>query len=415
MLSELPLILILDENSRKNSGISVPNILSFGVLIRSSINEVHKDECKDRSVVILEGYMHRQNGFNDVKLFKELYGIECIYIGTDERFLEQMRSIARVYSMDYTDLSYATLETVYSGNPSRVKALSVSSRSKLSDISHKILSDDSEGADNKLLARSYLNLVNEFIDVQRELSEVKEKLVTSEGIIHIKDMHLSILHMELANIFNEALVQNQYSKQMNFAYRGDIYEKVSIDDFVSPPRIIYFKEYTDFLFLDSFIETISQAIKSHELISFKVLRLLDNRESMKAVTLPSYYKIFTGKYDLKSLYDNDFIAMTDGYVSILQSLLTNQSRLGLLIIVDSKSHNDTVLRGTYLKYNLVRNPKNIRKFDLDSEMCITNFTNSSMSWDHMDSYDEFDYSDRFLFLSSREVIRKIEAEFTSFY
>jgi hypothetical protein len=415
MATNLPLILILDENSRIGSNISIPSILSYGIVVLNSLNEINPEQHTDKPVVILEGYMQKPDGFHDLVLYKELFGLTYIYLGTDSHFLDIMKDHASVYCMDYSKLDYKMLQTVYSGSPDHVRMMSVSETQKLSGIA-RIFQDSSDvSLQVKELAIAYLNMVSEV----REL-RVKDKLNSSrmrelEGLNHIQELRISSLSAELNRMFNEAIKMNDYIKQFNFLLRPDIYDKVELSKFPSPPRILYFKEYGDFCYLNSFIKTVADSIKSHMHVPYKVVRLIDNKDSTRAIRLSKYYKIFSGSYTLPELYGNDFIAVTDGYVGLLETLFNNQNSLDVLIIVDSKLHNDVVISGSYLLYNLCRNPDDIDLFRLDPNSVISNFENGTMSWDYFEEYSELNAVDRFLYLSSRPVIGMVESTFKYFY
>lgn len=100
---------------------------------------------------------------------------------------------------------------------------------------------------------------------------------------------------------------------------------------------------------------------------------------------------------------NDFVCKTGDYVRILDALLLNRMHLDVLIIVDCKDHNDTVLSGTHLIFNACGRKSSLDSLRLSAENTITNDADSKLHWEEYDT-STLGKHEAFISLSSKPVI-----------
>ena len=109
---------------------------------------------------------------------------------------------------------------------------------------------------------------------------------------------------------------------------------------------------------------------------------------------------------MSDVINNDYILSYGNYLKLFDTILT--SHLDYLIVVDCKKFDNVVFIGDYLKLNLCRNYKDIQRLNLDVYNTIVNNHDCILSWDTYSRYNEFiKDSDRFTYLSSRPVMKKI--------
>ena len=194
---------------------------------------------------------------------------------------------------------------------------------------------------------------------------------------------------------------------------ADVYEKVDLTKYTNRPLIIYFKEFEDLLYLDTFIETLYYVFTNQYHKSVKVVRIYDSAKTRKLSTLPDYYYRLYNKFITAEVVTHNFICKTADYRKLFDVLLTNNANLDILLVFDHKDLNDLIFTGSYLQFNLCRTLKNLEAYNIKRENTIVNFAGDeekAISWDYYPELHTEEMQDRerrFLFLSSRLVITRI--------
>lgn len=406
----LDLILVLDDLSRRKIKVNISDLVAYNVNIVSSIKEIDRhmvDRCA--RIIFLEDYVKNSNFLSELRIYKELYKKEFIYIGSDNIWLDALKEVATCYRMDIAILDYEMLYGIVYNDTATLERFKLQDGANFSEsLTKAILDSDNYDSSTKQLALDYNNLLNALQHKTVSEKKLKERINTLER----KALALESSSSKIINGYKELLInareQQKVLEQYEVILTKDVYDKVSINRYTNRPDIIYFKEYEELLHLHSFFETLYEVFRNQAKVSCKVLFLLDSSASKRVLRFPAYYKRITNKFLSIDLISNDFLVKVGDYKKVLDFLLTNRSKLELLIIVDCKDHNDTVLTGSVLHFNMCRNNKYLETYGLIRENTVVNNSDSILSWDTYSNYTQFKQeTERFLYLSSRPVIRKI--------
>lgn len=79
----LDAVLVLDENSQHEVTSSVAELISCGVKVISSLDKLNPDDMEKRKdIIILENYILQENSISMIRLYKEIFNLNFIYLGT---------------------------------------------------------------------------------------------------------------------------------------------------------------------------------------------------------------------------------------------------------------------------------------------------------------------------------------------
>ena len=201
---------------------------------------------------------------------------------------------------------------------------------------------------------------------------------------------------------------NKNLTQYEYCMSKPIYEKLQVHSYSNRPRIIYLKVYEEIKGFDQFVETLVNSLMYQERLSVKVLRLYDNCSAKFMKVLPANYTTISSTYLLQDLICNQYLCKLGDYRDVLDILLTNRENLDVLIIIDCKSFEDTVVNDYTVFYNICQNKEHALLFDLLLENTVVSFSedDSDLVWNGYDLAD-MDISEQFIYLSSRKAITSI--------
>ena len=273
----------------------------------------------------------------------------------------------------------------------------------------KVLREDTTPED-AMICNAFLSLAQLDGGKDSEINRLREEnSVLQNECLRLKKDNKMLLSGYKGLIYS-ANKLNKTLKEYEVTFTQNIYQKLNLNNYNDKPMIIYLKEYEEILNFEELIETIYNSFKVQQKKSVKVLRLYDNSGNRKISVLPEQYKILSNKYLIREVLANDFVCKSGDYVKILDIILQNKVNLDVLIIVDCKDHNDVVLSGTVLQLNLCRNKEHLEKLGLFKQNTIITGDQKSnpelLCWDHYD-VSGMDNNEKFLYLSSRPVIKKI--------
>lgn len=404
-------ILLLDDNSKK---IVKTNISDFSLHNISFVNNLGEitDEMLSatRNVIILEGFLRGSTGLSDLRLYKALEDLQYFYIGSDELLITEASSIAHVFHADIATLSYDVISAALYKDTS----LEEHDKNFVSDSVEfaKLVCKNNNEFDKKIveLAHEYLASAYCITQLNRELKSEHRKVVRLEANNEKVNNENSMLTESYTEMLEKAHALNLSLRDYEHILTKDIYEKLKLHNYPNRPQIIYLKEYEELNHLYSLINTLFEVFRIQGKNSVKVLQLLDSTKCNRAKVLPEYFTLVENGYLLKDIITNDFICKIGDYTRILDTLLTNRAGLNVLIIVDCKDYNDTVIGGSFLQFNMCRNVKHLENYGLISANTIVNNSDNELylSWDHYENYDSFESNDeKFLFLSAQPIIQKV--------
>lgn len=403
-------MLLVDEYSRSTSKTNLAELSSMGVYIINNLRDINSSiVATTNKVVLLGGCMQKSTIYPDLVLFKEVFDLEYYFLSLDESLNKSMEHLATCYAMDPTVLDYNKVYSIIYDDPlAREGFLSSYAISEVEQIAEEL----SENPNTKVrkLADAYSSLVSLLSDKESRIRELSQELeikdVKHQQVLERSDI-LTKYHHEL---FESAVEMSRSLSQYEVIFSKDIYDKVSLSQFPRKPNIIYLKEYEELVYFDSFLDTLFQTLRYQGRNKVKVLQLFDSSSSRKILRLPDKYSRLTNHYHESEVYSNDFLAKVGNYQDLLGILLTNTLSLDTLIIVDRKDHNDTVLKGSsFLELALCRNIRYCDTYGLQPNQTISNSPDAELSWHFFPEYATLSDEDkeRFMFLSSRPVIRKI--------
>lgn len=411
MRAKLDVILLLDDESKKQVQVDLTELATSGVIIINSFDEIHSiRNLKTRKVVLLNKFPMREGALNELKLYKAVYGFKYIYISHDEEYLKYMGTIADCYAMDIKFLNYEKISAILYNDTTVIEKYEVTGN-KLSSESKRLAESliISSNDDVKKLAKNFLALQEsnsylcDTLEITKKIADNNEMKYTTQRKI------ADTLIQAYAELFKSAQRSNASLEQYEAILTKDIYKKVSLGDYDNPPKILYLKEYQELLHMNSFVWTLYTSISKQMQKSVKVLKLYDSSNS-KRVMLESndFYKLKNG-FTSSEVLSNDLLVKYGDYTSVLDLLFKNSIGLDILIIIDCKDHNDIVVSGNYTLFNLCRNSSKLNVFRLDpANTVVNNNPNSDLSWN---TYRELpkmiNLNDRLIYLSSKEVIKKI--------
>jgi hypothetical protein len=407
----LNLHLLLDDISRSNLKVSISELIMYDVNIITNFRDLTPEFMdKSKKVVILEDYLRKNDTYSDLVLYKELFGLEYIYLGLDDVLLKVMSDVASCYKMDSSIVDYDRLYSVVYSDEALLqkyieKEIVVSNVEIFAEsvVSNPVYDDNVRG-----LAENYLSLLQVLSDKVDKIDSFKLKVSELMTQLQGGSDYSKELERSYHEMISNAINLNRTLKQYESILSKDVYDKIILSKYVNRPSIIYLKEYEELLHLNSLLSTMAEMFKFQYKKSVKVLRLYDSSRSRRVLTIPKYYEVIQNKFVRRSVIANDFLVKVGNYTRVLDLLLTNHSGLDILIIVDCKDHSDVVLTGTALYLNMCRNIMNLPAYGLDkASTIVNNEKGNSMSWDNYEQYHLMDNQEKFLFLSSRPVMQNI--------
>lgn len=421
MNREFKAILLLDDYSRAIIKTNISELGLHGITFINSLGELTLDLVQDNKfIIILEGYLLNNNSISDLRLYKALHELTYMYIGQDDLLAKEMESIAQVYRADVKLLDAELLQAAVYNDLALEDRNNVECGGHLENVDFATnLLKSSDDVDVKLvgLAKEFLSMRDIIEEKDFRVNQLTDRLNIIQASLDKSTSDNEIFRKNYAKIIEDTRNLNKTLEQYETILTKDIYSKINLSNYTNRPMVIYLKEYEELIHMDSFIETLYYMFINQCHKSVKVVQLFDGTGSRKMEVLPDYYHKIHGKFMIQDLVVNNFIAKSGDYTRLFEVLLTNTSNLNVLIVVDRKDYQDTVLSGSFLQLSLCRNEKNVKKFNLLPETAVVNNANESeMSWDYYENYKSPNESQeqKFIYLSSRPVIQKIY-ELAKFY
>lgn len=415
MKHELFGIILLDEKSRAIIKSNLSEVASNGFFIINSLNELDTDITdKTKTVIIFDGFLGEADAAVSLKLFKTLFNLEYLYLGSNDISHVVTSKLVNTYKCDITTLTLDTLlAAVHGDNVYEDNDLSLDIFSSNLEYARNVVSGSVQSeAQISSICNEYINLKSDMKYYLDEIEKLKEEL----RVIKIQDARLKVENEKLVTGHTKLLKDtrnlNHVLSQYEFALAKDIYQKVQLDNYPNAPVIIYMKEFERLDHFNTFLEYLQKTFVLQERKSVKILRLFDNSDCREIMTLPNYYKVLHSSFEAKDLAVSDFIVKTGDYTRVLDLLLLNRVNLDVLIVVDSKGQNDTVLSGSMLQINLCSRKDHLSCFNLEKENTVINSETDNdnegyLCWGNYNKFDKISNPDeRFLYISSRPIMQR---------
>lgn len=406
MASNINCTIILPNEVRPDILTSLSDLAIYGVSIYNDIREIKEKDLSTKRVVVV-GRVPLEC-LSDLKLFKHTLDLDMYFISNDELLCSIMSDFCKTFTVDYSKLDHSLLMSIFYEDSSVMSEYKVSEFTptlSIDSIVERLLSEIDK--DYVTLAKEYLNLRKALEKKEKESSVLKDNIISLESDLLGAHQTNETLMSELVSLISQYNTHYETLKDYKIMFTEDIYDTIILNNYKDRPNIIYFKEYTEFLHFESFIETLKGIFEFQMNASVKVVRLHDSCDLHRIKILKDRYLTVDNKFLSSDVINNDFILCYGNYVKLFDVILS--SKLDYLVVIDCKKFDNVVLIGDYLKLNLCRNSKDLDALGLDSYNTIVNNSSETiMSWDTYERYNEFiEDVDRFTYLSSRPVMQKL--------
>ena len=404
-------ILLIDNFTRLSSDINISELTTFGVDIVSDLKELLTKDYKNKPTVILEGFLRNPHGLYDLVLHQELLQIKFLFIGSDEIILKQVGRYAKTFALDTSIVNYNLVSAVINDDSEAQSVFKIDPFDRVAGLARAISDMNTVTPEMREVAQAYLRTADQYNLLSTDYNSLLDKVSMLEELTIIKDEQLKTLSDRMDSAFAQTVKINQSLRDYSFILSPNVYEKVDVRTFKNKPSILYFKEYGEFLHLKSFIFTLAESFKTQYSLPTKVLWIMDRATPLRVRFLPPYYKIFsTGVFTKPDVHISDYMCSTNGYAALLRVLCENQAGISILIIIDSKFVDDTVIDiSDTLRYDLCRDHKKIGPLGLNPDRTIVNGLSEflDLSWDYLPEYENLNPDDRFLYFAGRPVIETV--------
>lgn len=397
-------ILVLDDASKSKIKSNVSVLISRGIYLVNSLSEITDPMLKDTKLTfVLEGILQQHDGLAELKFYKAVLDLNYVFLMQKNKWYHEISQLGKLYQTDIVNLNFDILQAAAFDDKSLEAITEDRGTDAALKLAKKIVSEDNEYQSNELVLSNALLSTNrreeEFIKDLEYCKVQCEQLSCENEILRKKnDAYLT----EYTKMFSKATQLNSVLNQYEVIFTKDIYTKIDLYSHSERPAIIYLKEYEWLNGFDKLVETLYNAIRIQDKKSVKVLRLFDSSSSRRLLTLPKYYKVIRNQYKMTDVESNNFICKTGDYVRILDSLLLNRMHLDVLVIVDSKDHNDTVLSGSHIIFNVCGRKSSLEPLHLSAMNTITN-DDTELHWENYDT-SNMNKNESFVYLSSQPVV-----------
>lgn len=387
-------ILVLDEKSRKFLKHNPSDLIYQGVTLVNDLSEINENLLPvTNKVILLKDVLKKTNALSDIRMYKEVYGLNYIYLGDEDIYLGIMSHYAECFKVDISNLNTDLLQAVLYKDNSTLKRFEVT-REVNSDsaiIARDILR-------NKDVPSRFVNLAQEHLELLNAMDDLIKNENNLRKLYEMSNLKTDKLEADLkeAEIFCADLVHkfNEFTSdtvQYESLWSKDIYTKIHLSDYPEKPMILYLKEYEELDGLDVLLYWLYQMFTIQMRVPTKIIKLYDSHDAKKLKIQPKSFKILGNKYTLTDIVSNDYVAGSSSaiksdilvkvgdYTRVMDILLTNKEKKGLLIVVDCKVKEDTILIGNSLNYALCRNSSRLNAYKL-GENTITNDGNHDLVW-----------------------------------
>ncbi len=404
-------ILLVDSESRRISTIEIAELKRFDIYIISDLKELLSIKYHEEPVIILESFLKSEYGISEIILYKELIGLNYIFITNNDVLFKEISRYGKVFSFDISKINYSMIISAINDDNEAAIPFTVEPENKFVKLAKIVLENPGITDDTiKGMSEAILKISEYNSSLYSRVNELENYIKVLESLNQNKASQLSYLSSLVDTMLQQTIKVNDALSQYSFLCQKEVYCKVAMDSFEHHPKIIYFKEYGDFLHLNTFIFTLAETLKRQYDFPVKVLWVMDKNNPLRQKYIPDYYTIFSdGVFQKTLVHVSDYMCTTGGYAEILHSICENQSGIEYLIVLDTKLVDDTILRVIdVLRFDLCRNSSKIKEYGLlDSRTIVNNVQNRELSWNHYYEYASLNEKDRFLFLANRPVINRI--------
>lgn len=407
MINSVSCTLILPNEVRSEILTNISDLSIYGISIYNNIREITEADINKSKNVVIVGKV-KLDTISDLKLYKQVFGLDLYFISSDSLMCNIMSDFCNSFNLDYSRLDYSLLVSVIFNDSAEMDAFKLREFKPSLDsykVAQNLIHEPEKSISN--LAKDFLVLRESYLEKLETEKQLKEQISKiNSDVLGLTRTNESLMQ-EIVSLISQYNEHYDKLKDYKIFFSEDVYDIVNLSDYKERPKIIYFKEYSEFLHFESFINTLCDMLKYQLSSSFKVIRLHDSCDVNRIRILEHSYFTVNDKFMESDIIANDFILSYGNYIKLFDTVLN--SPLDYVVVIDCKKFDNIVLVGDYLKLNLCRNPKDLVKLNLDQySTIVNNDMNNILSWDTYDRYNEFiNPKDRFIYLSSRPVMKKL--------
>lgn len=393
-MNNLNVILILDEKSRKFIKINPADLTYYGVTIVNSFSDITDEVVKNSNkVILLRDILKKTNALSDLRLYKEIYNLDYIYLGDEDIYLGIMSSYATCFKVDISGLNIDLIQAVVFNDNITLKRFEVVRNIPTDSL---LLAKDILKTQN--LSTQFYNLAETHVELINAMQSLVDSEKSLRDLYAMSNLQANKLEADLKNAedFCADLIDkfHKFSRdtiQYESLWSKDIYTKIHLSDYPDKPMILYLKEYEEIDGLDVLLYWLYQMFTIQMRVPTKIVKLYDSHDAKKLKIQPKGFKILGNKYTLtdvissgyssgnSSALSSDILVKMGDYTKLMDILLTNKEKKGLLIVVDCKVKEDIILIGNTLQYAMCRNSSRIPAYGL-GENTITNDGPGELVW-----------------------------------
>lgn len=411
--SRLDTILLLDESSQRRLKGGLSEIISHGVKIINSLEEVNEEMLHDyHKVVLLEDYILKENSISNVRLFKEIFNIEFIYIGSDDLRLAEMSEVAECHKMEIANLGYAQIFGAVmkdTGLLNRYKLEPARLEDSAERIKNSLIAQGMFTQSTKELYDSFIVMINVLEDKNKIIASLNSYVQQLERANQTNTEQSDAAYSELIRIMKAEYERDKSLLQYEVLLSNDIYQKLSLANYTKRPMILYFKQYTKLNDFDKLILSLYNTLRMHKGLRCKALKLYGSHDAIELSLQPKYMKIIRNSFKYSDIEANDFLVKYGDYSKVLEILLNNKLEIDVLLLFDCKGNDDRVLNGADLSFDICQSKLDATALGLDVDLVITNEQDASpMTWCiDIEQLNCLNDRDSLAYLSSFPVIQNI--------
>ena len=226
---ECRVLLFLDDNSQNIIKTSVSVFGTYGVKFINSLDEITDDSVEySKTVVLLEGIMHEPTAMSDLILYKELYELTYVFLGS-KKYFEALNQLASCFECDLATLSFDIVQAAVYGDTTKEYKDSKDYFDE-KELAERVVSSAEPGvvSDVLTLAKAYLSTADIFSNLSREQIDLQKKLKQLE----IENAKLNVENSRLISGYKELIIDtekfNKSLRRYEQIFSKDVYDKIRL-------------------------------------------------------------------------------------------------------------------------------------------------------------------------------------------
>lgn len=404
------MIILLDGYSRSVIKTDVAEIAMQGAMFVNNLAEIPDNILKEnKTVIVFESYFQNNDSYSCIRLFKKIFKLDYIFIGSDSTLLERLQEYGRVYYANVRTIDFATIQGAYFDDKSLESKSDSIYNKEIVTLAEKIVSQP-DGYDAKFckLADNFLAISSELELKTVQLKQTKNELSILQNTNAALLAEEDALSTGLLDMFKNAKRLNDSLKAYEMILSKPVYDKILVHKYVNKPSIVYLKVYEEFFNFEQYVETLVNVFKLQKHCTIKVLRLYDNTGAKRVKVLPEYYHVLTNSFFMEDVIREQYVAKIGDYQEVMDILLANKLGVDVLLIIDCKDFEDIIVNDCTVQLNACSSAEHLEKFGLLKENTLVCFEDEEeyLSWDNY-KIDDLTEQETFLYLSARKAITRV--------